>query len=90
MVGVLMPDAGAEPSWHQFNSRFPSLVSSNSNVSHVSAFGGKADTRFAACPLFRSLLGVKRTSLIAAHMSASDPKRTSGLVATYFFSGLMV
>jgi hypothetical protein len=24
----------------------------------------------------RSLLGVKRTSLVAAHMAASDPKRT--------------
>jgi hypothetical protein len=28
------------------------------------------------CPLLRSLLGVKRTGLIAAHMSAFDPKRT--------------
>jgi hypothetical protein len=28
-----------------------------------------------------SLLGVKRTWLVAAHMSASDPKRTSGFVA---------
>ena len=28
------------------------------------------------CPLSWSLFGVKRTSLIAAHMSASDPKRT--------------
>ena len=27
------------------------------------------------CPLSRSLLGVKQTSLIAAQMSASDPKR---------------
>ena len=27
-------------------------------------------------PLSRSLLGVKRTSLIALHMSAYDPKRT--------------
>ena len=26
------------------------------------------------CPLLRSLLGVKRTSLVAAQMSASDPK----------------
>jgi hypothetical protein len=29
------------------------------------------------CPLFRSLLAVKRTWLVAAHMSALDPKRTS-------------
>src|SRR5262245_15055984 len=28
------------------------------------------------CPLSRSLLGVKRTSLFALHMSAFDPKRT--------------
>src|SRR5262245_53253067 len=28
-------------------------------------------------PLLRSLLGVKRTCLFAAHMSAFDPKRTS-------------
>jgi len=28
------------------------------------------------CPLSRSLLGVKRTSIVAAQMSASDPKRT--------------
>jgi type II secretory pathway component PulL len=28
------------------------------------------------CPLSRSLLGVKRTWLVAAHMSACDPKRT--------------
>jgi len=31
--------------------------------------------------LLRSLLGVKRTSLFAAQMSAFDPKRTSGLTA---------
>ena len=28
------------------------------------------------CPLSWSLFGVKRTSLVAAHMSACDPKRT--------------
>ena len=28
------------------------------------------------CPLFRPLLGVKRTSPSALHMSAFDPKRT--------------
>jgi hypothetical protein len=30
-------------------------------------------------PLSRSLLGVKQTSLIALHMSAYDPKRTTAL-----------
>src|SRR4029453_6160836 len=38
--------------------------------------GEKADMTFCGSPLSRSLLGMKRTSLIAAHMSASDPKRT--------------
>ena len=28
------------------------------------------------CPLFRSLLGAKRTCRFALHMSANDPKRT--------------
>jgi hypothetical protein len=28
------------------------------------------------CPLFRPLLGAKRTCLLALHMSAFDPKRT--------------
>src|SRR5262245_60628389 len=45
---------------------------------HMSAFGAKADLTLSGCPLFRSLLGVKQTSLVAAHMSACDPKRTSG------------
>jgi hypothetical protein len=45
----------------------------------MSAFGGKADITIAACLLSRSLLGVKQTSLVAAHMSAFDPKRTSPL-----------
>jgi hypothetical protein len=44
---------------------------------HMSAFGGKADMTLCGNPLLRSLLGVKRTSLFAAHMSAFDPKRTS-------------
>src|SRR5262249_15550107 len=44
---------------------------------HMSAFRGKADIRKRSCLLSRSLLGAKRTSLFAAHMSASDPKRTS-------------
>src|SRR5262245_50285303 len=35
-----------------------------------------ADMTGCRCPLFRSLLGVKQTSLVAAHMSACDPKRT--------------
>jgi hypothetical protein len=39
----------------------------------MSAFGGKADMTFCESPLSRSLLGLKRTSLIAAHMSGSDP-----------------
>jgi hypothetical protein len=43
----------------------------------MSAFGGKADMQFYGCLLLRSLLGVKRTSLVALHMSAFDPKRTS-------------
>src|SRR5262249_58132777 len=44
---------------------------------HMSAFGGKADIVFCESPLSRSLLGVKRTSPFAPHMSAFDPKRTS-------------
>src|SRR5262245_55560492 len=43
----------------------------------MSAFGGKADMAVCGCPLSRSLLGVKRTSSVALHMSANDPKRTS-------------
>ena len=34
-------------------------------------------TKLCACPLSRSLLGVKRTCPFALHMSAFDPKRTS-------------
>jgi len=45
---------------------------------HMSAFGGEADMAIRACPLFRSLLGVKRASPFALRMSASDPKRTLG------------
>src|SRR6476659_1180224 len=44
---------------------------------HMSAFGGKADMTLCGNPLSRSLSGVKRTCLIAARMSAFDPKRTS-------------
>ena len=43
---------------------------------HMSAFGGKADMTIGTCPLSWSLSGVKQTSLVAAHMSAYDPKRT--------------
>jgi ABC transporter substrate binding protein len=38
--------------------------------------GGKADMAIGTCPLSWSLSGVKQTSLVAAHMSVSDPKRT--------------
>jgi len=38
----------------------------------MSAFGGKADMTLRGNPLSRSLLGVKQTSLFAAHMSAFD------------------
>src|SRR5262249_57120601 len=44
----------------------------------MSALEGKADMTVGGNPLSRSLLGVKRTSPFATHMSASDPKRTSG------------
>src|SRR5262245_8564101 len=47
--------------------------------------GGKADMTGCGCLLLRSLLEVKRTWLIAAHMSASDPKRTSGCPLTGLF-----
>jgi hypothetical protein len=43
----------------------------------MSAFGGKADMTLCGISLSRLLLGVKRTWLVAAHMSAFDPKRTS-------------
>ena len=45
-------------------------------ASQMSAFEGKADMTLCGNPLLWSLLGVKRTWLIAAHMSAYDPKRT--------------
>jgi hypothetical protein len=35
----------------------------------MSAFGGKADRDCRGSPLLRSLLGVKQTLLVAAHMS---------------------
>ena len=44
---------------------------------HMSAFGAKADMAVCENPLLRSLLGVKRTCVFAAHMSAFDPKRIS-------------
>jgi hypothetical protein len=43
----------------------------------MSAFRGKADITLCGNTLLRSLLGAKRTSLFAAHMSAFDPKQTS-------------
>src|SRR5262245_12903625 len=59
----------------------------------MSAFGGKADMACRGSPLSRLLLGVKRTSLIAAHMSGYDPKRTLVLspqknTKALFFVGL--
>jgi hypothetical protein len=43
------------------------------------AFRGKANIPCRGKPFSRSLLGVKRTWGVAPHMSAYDPKRTSGL-----------
>src|SRR4029077_19213973 len=40
------------------------------------AFGGKADITIGTCPLSRLPSGVKRTWVVAPHMSAFDPKRT--------------
>src|SRR6476660_4935153 len=45
---------------------------------HMSPFGAKADMALCGNSLWRSLLGVKRTCSLALHMSAFDPKRTSG------------
>jgi hypothetical protein len=42
----------------------------------VSALRVKADMAFCENPLSRALLGAKRTSLFAAHMSPSDSKQT--------------
>src|SRR4029079_15470687 len=44
----------------------------------MSAVGGKADMTGCRCRLLRSLLGLKRTWVFAAHMAACDPKRTLG------------
>src|SRR5262245_32007812 len=49
----------------------------------MSAFRGKADMTFCWSPLSRSLSGAKRTCLLAPHMSAFDPKRTSCRGAKY-------
>jgi len=46
------------------------------------AIGGKADMAFCGITLSRSLSGVKRTWLVAAHMSAFDPKRTLGSITS--------
>jgi len=48
----------------------------------MSAFGGKADMAFSGGPLLRSLLGAKRTWVVAAPMSAFDPKRTLGSITS--------
>src|SRR5262245_12560866 len=42
----------------------------------MSAFGGEADMTICGSRLSWSLPGVKRTSSVALHMSAYDPKRT--------------
>jgi hypothetical protein len=47
---------------------------------HMSAFGGKADMTLCGNPL----LGVKRTSLFAAQISAFDPKRTLRVKASLY------
>jgi hypothetical protein len=52
------------------------LKQTSTSAPHMSAFGGKADMMFCGCPLLRSLLGAKQTLLVAAQMSAFDPKRT--------------
>src|SRR5262249_18985156 len=49
----------------------------------MSPFGGKADMALCGNSLSRLLLGVKRTWLVAAHMSAFDPKRTLGLTSNF-------
>src|SRR5262245_51508286 len=45
-------------------------------TAHV-RFRGQSSMAFCGMSLSRSLLGVKRTWLVAAHMSAFDPKPTS-------------
>src|SRR5262245_3002514 len=50
----------------------------------MSAFGGKADMAFCGISLSWSLLGVKRSWLVAAHMSAFDAKRTLDLSPTRY------
>jgi len=60
------------------------IVSELSGFGGCPLLGGKADMTVCGKSLSRSLLGVKRTWLVAAHMSAFDPKRTwtpSGAVA---------
>ena len=44
------------------------------HAAFVFANGGKADMTFCGNPLARSLSGVKRTSLVAVHMSAFEGK----------------
>jgi hypothetical protein len=58
----------------------------------MSAFGCKADMTLCGNPLLRSLSGVKRTCLIAAQMSAFDPKRTQikFLLQAYSLTGTRI
>src|SRR5262245_11117523 len=49
----------------------------SASAPHMSAIGGKADMTVCGSLLLRSLLTVRRTSAVALHMSASDPKRKS-------------
>ena len=48
----------------------------------MSAFEGKADMTYCGISLSRSLLGAKRTLLVAPHTSAFDLKRTSARRST--------
>jgi hypothetical protein len=64
-------------SGHDFLRReCPLMAQSRHELLHTSAFGGKADMTLCGNPLSRSVFGVKRTCLIAAQMSAFDPKQT--------------
>jgi hypothetical protein len=66
--------------------RYWPLADIGENAFNV-AFGGKADMTLCGNPLSRSLLGVKRTSLFAAQLSAFEPKRliAFGLIFDQFF-----
>src|SRR5215510_14705864 len=49
----------------------------NANAARQCPLAGVMRMTGCVCPLSRSLLGAKRTSLFAMHLSAFDPKRTS-------------